>query len=143
MSEVKYESKITSSRASAAAIYRVVSDLSNIERVRGMIPEDRVKELECEPDFVRFKVDGLGQKLGIRIVDKIENSTVKFGLENAPVDGNFWIQTKEVAPGDTRIRLTVKAEMPMMIKMMIGNKLQEGLDQAADMLAQMPFDQWI
>lgn len=142
MSEVKYESKITSCAAPAAAIYRVLSNLSNLERVRDLIPQDKVQEMEFTEDFARFKVDGLGQKIGVRIVDKAEDDFVKFGLENAPVDGNFWIQLKQVSPTDTRIRLTLKADLPLMFKMMLDKKLQEGLDQAADMLARMPFQQW-
>lgn len=142
MAEVKYESKITSSSASAESIYRVLSDLSNLERVRDLIPRDKIQEMEFASDFARFKVDGLGQKIGVRIVDKADNDFVKYGIENAPVDGNLWIQLKQVAPTDTRIRLTIKADFPLMFKMMLDKKLQEGLDQAADMLARMPFQQW-
>lgn len=142
MSETKYESKITSSRASAEDIFAAMSNLHNIEKIKHLIPEDKVKEIECQEDLVRFKVDGLGPKIGIRIVDKEPGNYIKYGLDNAPVDGNFWIQLKEVAPGDTRIKLTIKAELPMMFKMMLDKKLQTGLDQAADMLAQMPFEQW-
>jgi hypothetical protein len=87
-------------------------------------------------------VDGLGQKIVFRIVDRIENDTVKFGVENLPVDGNLWIQIKQVAPMDSRIKVTLKAELPMMIAMMAGKKIQQGIDQAADMLAMIPFEQW-
>ena len=139
MSETKYESKITSANCSAQQIYRVISNLQNLERVRDKIPQDKIQEMEIEPDCIRLKVDGLAQIITIAIVDKIENDTVKFGLEGIPMDGNFWIQLKEVSPTDTRIRLTVKADIPMMFKFMIDKKLQQGLDQAAEMLAQMPF----
>ena len=142
MSESKYESKITSSSYSAAQIYKVISDMQNLEKVKNLIPQDKIQEMEIEPDRVRMKVDGLGQKITIAIVDRIENDTVKFGLEGIPMDGNFWIQLKEVSPTDTRIRLTVKADIPMMFKFMIEKKLQQGLDQAADMLAQFPYSQW-
>ncbi len=142
MSESKYESKITSSPCSAEQIYRVLSNMQNLERVRDMMPKDKIQEMEISPDRVRIKVDGLGQKITIAIVDTIENDTVKYGVEGVPMDAHLWIQLKEVAPGDTRIRLTVKAEIPFMFKMMIGKKLQEGLDQAADMLAQFPYAQW-
>ena len=142
MSETKYESKITSAPCSAQQIYRVMSNLQNLERVRYMIPKDKIQEMEIEPDRVRIKVDGLAQKITIAIVDRIENDTVKFGAEGIPMDANFWIQLKELAPNDTRIKLTVKADIPMMFKMMIGKKLQDGLDQAADMLAQFPYSQW-
>ena len=142
MSETKYESKITSAPCSAQQIYRVMSNLQNLERVRDMIPKDKIQEMEIEPDRVRIKVDGLAQKITIAIVDRIENDTVKFGAEGIPMDANFWIQLKELAPNDTRIKLTVKADIPMMFKMMIGKKLQDGLDHAADMLAQFPYSQW-
>ena len=103
-----YESHIAKVAADASAIYSVVSDLRNLERVRDLIPQDKVQEFETDVDFIRLKVDGLGQKIIIRIVDRIENDTVKFGIEN-----------------------------------LAGNKIQEGIDQAADMMAQMPFEQWV
>ena len=142
MSESKYESKITSAPCSASQIYRVLSNLENLERVRQFIPQDKVQEMEVSPDRVRMKVDGLAQKITIAIVDRIENDTVKFGAEGIPMDANFWIQLKEVSPTDTRIKLTVKADIPFMFKMMLDKKLQQGLDQAADMLAQFPYAMW-
>jgi len=142
MAETKYESKITSSPCSAAQIYRVLSNLKNIERVREFIPQDKVQEMEVTEDSIRMKVDGLGQKITIAIVDRIENDTVKFGAEGIPMQANFWIQLKQVSPVDTRIKLTIKADIPMMFKFMLEKKLQQGLDQAADMLAQFPYAQW-
>lgn len=142
MAETKYESKISSAPCPAAQIYRVLSNLQNIEKVRDLIPQDKVQELEIEPDRIHMKVDGLAQKITIAIVDRIENDTVKFGLEGIPMDANFWIQLKEVTPTDTRIKLTIKAEIPFMFKFMIEKKLQQGLDQAAEMLAQFPYAVW-
>ena len=119
MSESKYESKITSAPCSAQQVYRVLSNLQNLERVRDLIPKDKIQELEIEPDRVRMKVDGLAQKITIAIVDRIENDTVKFGAEGIPMDANFWIQMKELSPVDTRLKLTVKADIPFMFKMMV------------------------
>lgn len=142
MSEVKYESKIHSAAASAEQIYKVLSNLNSLNRVKDLIPKDKVQELEISEDCVRMKVDGLGQKIAISIVDKIENDTIKFGAENIPMEMNFWIQLKEVTPNDTRIKLTLKADLPMMFKMMLDKKLQNGIDQAAEMLAKFPYTQW-
>ena len=142
MSESKYESKITSAPCPAAQIYRVLSNLKNLERVRELIPQDKVQEMEITEDSVRMKLDGLGQKITIVIEDRIENDTIKFGAQGIPMQANFWIQLKEVSPVDTRIKLTVKADIPFMFKFMVEKKLQQGLDQAADMLAQFPYSQW-
>ena len=142
MSQSKYESKITSAPCPAAQVYRVLSDMQSLERVKDLIPKDKIQEMEIEPDRVRIKVDGLAQKFTIAIVNRIENDTVKFGMEGIPMDANLWIQMKEVSPTDTRLKLTIKADIPFMFKMMVEKKLQTGLDQAADMLAQFPYNQW-
>ena len=139
MSEQKYESKIQSIPAPVDKVYPV---LSNLERVRELIPPDKVQEMEISEDSVKFKVDGLAQKVTIRIVDKIENDTIKFGLDNMPMAANFWIQLKEVTPSDTRVKLTVKADIPVFFRMMIEKKLQQGIDDAAVMLTQFPYTQW-
>ncbi len=142
MAEVKYESKVTRALANAEDVYAVLSDLSNLEKVRDLIPQDKIKEMEFDQDYARFKVDGLGQKVCIRIVEREPEKTVKFGVENIPVQANMWIQMKQMGENDTRVRLTIKADMPVMFKMMLDKKMQEGIDQAADMLAQMPYQQW-
>ena len=116
--------------------------MQSLERVKDLIPKDKIQEMEIEQDRVRIKVDGLAQKFTIAIVDRIENDTVKFGMEGIPMDANLWIQMKEVSPTDTRLKLTVKADIPFMFKMMVEKKLQTGLDQAADMLAQFPYNLW-
>lgn len=143
MAETKYESKIQSIPNSAANVYRVLGNLESLSRVQDLIPKDKVQELEINADYVRMKVDGLGQKLVIRIVDRVENDTIKFGLDNAPVQANFWIQLKEVNPNDTRVKLTLKADIPFMFKMMLEKKIQQGLDDGAVMLTQFPYNQWL
>ena len=142
MSECKYESAVTKVVASAQQIYKVFSNLKNLERVKDLIPKDKVQELEIEDESVRMKVDGLGQKITILIVDKTENEVIKYGAEGIPMEMNFWIQMKEVAPIDTRIKLTLKADIPMMFKMMLDKKIQQGIDQAAAMIAQFPYGAW-
>lgn len=141
----KYESKITATPCSAEQVYSVISDLTNLERVRDLIPQDKIQELEITKDYIRIKVDGLGQKINISIVEREPNKTVKYGTENSPVPVNFWIQLVE-KNGQTYIRLTLGADIPFMFKPMLGKyeaKIQEGLDRGAEMFAQMPFQQWV
>lgn len=143
MSEAKYESKVCAIPQDAHVVYQVLSNLENLNRVRDLIPQDKVQELEITPDSIRVKVDGLGQKITIRIVDREEDKMIKFGLDNMPMAANFWIQLKQMAPMDTRVRLTLHADIPMMFRMMLSNKLQTGLDQAAEMLTQFPYQNWV
>lgn len=140
MADVKYESKIGQITANDAAVFAVLSNLENINHFRDVIPQDKIQELEVSSDRVRFKVEGLGQKIAIVILEKEEYKTIKFGAENMPIPFNIWIQLKQVAELDTRIRITIKTDMPAMFKMMFDKKMQQGLDQAVDMLCQVPYN---
>jgi len=142
MSEAKYESKVSSIPCDARTVYQSLGNLENLNRVRDFIPQDKVQELEIASDSIRMKVDGLGQKITIRIVDREENKMLKFGLDNIPMQANFWIQLVEVNPTDTRIRLTLHADIPFMFNMMLDKKIQTGLDQASEMLAKFPYQLW-
>lgn len=140
MADIKYESKIGQIVANDAAVYAVLSNLENINRFRDAIPQEKIQELEISSDRIRFKVEGLGQKIAVVILEKEEYKTIKFGAENLPIPFNVWIQLKQVAEMDTRIRITVKTDMPAMFKMMFDKKIQQGLDQAIDMLCQIPYN---
>ena len=143
MAATKYESKIGQILHNDQVVYAVLSNLENLQRFSEMIPKDKVKEMEITSDYIRIKVDGVAQKFTIRIVEKEEYKTIKFGVDNLPVDINMWIQLKQMAEQDTRIKLTIKADIPMMFRMMFEKKLQQGLDQAVDMLCQVPYNQWV
>lgn len=142
MAEVKYESVVTSSPSSVEAVYGVCGNLKNLSKVDGMLPKDKISDIEYAEDYVRFKIDGLGQKICLRIVDREENKTIKFAAENSPITMNFWIQMKPNNVGGSLLKLTIKADMPLMFKMMLDSKIQKGLDDGARMMAQMPFEQW-
>ena len=142
MSATKYESKIGQILHKDQQVYAVLSNLENLNRFTELIPKDKVKELEISSDCIRIKVEGVAQKFAIRIVEKEENKTIKFGVDNLPMDVNMWIQLKSIGEQDTRIKLTIKADIPMMFRVMFEKKLQQGLDQAVDMLCQVPYDQW-
>ena len=75
--------------------------------------------------------------VALRIDEKVENKHVKITGDGGtvPMDFSFWIQLHQVTEGDTRIRLVLHAELNMMMRMMIGNKLQKGLDQAVESFA--------
>ncbi|MBQ8386848.1 MAG: SRPBCC family protein [Paludibacteraceae bacterium] len=140
MAEIKYESKIGQITANDQQVFAVLSNLENINYFRDAIPQDKIKELEVTKERICLKVDGLGQKIAIAIVEKEEYKTIKFGAENLPIPFNVWIQLKQVAELDTRIRITIKTDMPAMFKMMFDKKMQQGLDQAIDMLCQIPYN---
>lgn len=139
MAEIKYESKIGQINANAANVYAVLTNLENLQKFKDHIPQDKVKEIEVTRDSIRFKIEGIGPKIAIGIVDHEENKMIKYGAENIPIPVNAWIQLKQMEENDTRIRITIKADMPAMFKLMLDKKLQTGLDQAVDMLCHLQY----
>ena len=53
MSEQKYESKIQSIPAPVEKVFPVLSNLKNLERVRDLIPQDKVQEMDVTEDAGR------------------------------------------------------------------------------------------
>lgn len=139
MAEIKYESKIGQINANATNVYAVLTNLENLQKFKDHIPQDKVKEIEVTRDSIRFKIEGIGPKIAIGIVDREENKMIKYGAENIPIPVNAWIQLKQMEENDTRIRITIKADMPAMFKLMLDKKLKTGLDQAVDMLCHLQY----
>ena len=126
----KYESKQQQIRRSAEQIYSALASFSNFTPMLS----DKVEEWQATDDECSFKVKGM--KMALRIVDREVNKTIKIqGAESNPMDFTFWLQLKEVAPYDTRMRIVVHAELNMMMRMMIGKKIQGAVDQMAEAIA--------
>lgn len=135
-----YESDIKTISSSEEVVFNQLSDLNNLKRLQeldlGANSEyaDKLKDMEFDADSVFFSVDGFG-KVGMRIIEREPFKTIKFQSENVPMSANVWIQLKQVAENETKMKLTLKAEIPMMIKMMVDKKLKEGINTIADVIA--------
>ncbi len=126
----KYESKQQQIRRPASEVYRVLSDFTNFTP----LVKDRLQDWQANENSCSFKVQGITMKL--MIVDKEPDSYIKLtGEDGSPLDFTFWIQMKEMGPYDTRMRLVLHADLNMMMKMMIGSKLRDGINQMAEQIA--------
>ncbi|MGC3977913.1 MAG: SRPBCC family protein [Paludibacteraceae bacterium] len=135
-----YESDIKTISSSEEVVFNQLSDLNNLKKLQelnlGEKSEyaDKLKDMEFDSDSVFFNVDGFG-RVGMRVIEREPYKTIKFQSENVPVNANVWVQLKQVAENDTRMKLTLKADIPMMIKMMVDKKLKEGINMIADVIA--------
>ena len=131
-----YESEIKTIFASEEAVFGLLSDLSNLEKFKNLpnAPQ-QLQEVEFDKDSCRFKLEGLGT-VGLRIVERVPNSSIQFETENIPMmKFNAWIYLKQTAENETQMKLKLEVDMPMMIKMMLDNKIKEGINQVADVIA--------
>lgn len=119
-------------------IYVMLSDLSNLERIKDRIPQDKIKDFEFDSDSCSFSVSPVG-KITFQIVDREPCKTIKFQTTNSPVPLFLWIQLKQVQEMDTRMRLTVRAELNSFLKPMVSKPLQDALDKISTVLASLPY----
>ena len=130
-----YESDIKTISSGEEVVFGILSDLNNLQKYQEHIPlTDKVKNLQFDTDSCSFVVDVFG-KVGFRIIEREPSKTIKLTSENAPFQVDVWIQLKEIAENDTKLKLTMKAELPTMIKMMVDKKLQLGINEIAEILA--------
>ena len=119
-------------------IFEMLSDLSNLEKVKDRIPQDKIKDFEFDKASCSFSVSPVG-KITFQIVEREPNKTIKFATTNSPLPLFLWIQLKQVAELDTRIRLTARAELNPFIKPMVEKPLQEAVNRIADVLASLSY----
>jgi hypothetical protein len=119
-------------------IFDMLSDLSNLDKVKDRIPPEKLKDFTFDSDSCSFAVDPVG-KITFQIIDREPNKTIKLATANSPVPLQMWIQLKQVAENDTRMKLTVRAELNPFIKPMVSAPLQNALDKISTLLATLPY----
>ena len=157
----QYESQV---KQIAAPIESVYAKLSNLENLRPVIEnaqnnetlKQKIEESGQDPAYlnmlknVTLSADSIALNTGMMgtfALDIVEREdpavnsgkgTIKFKTAQSPIDANMWIQ---LLPGEqgTRMKLTLRADLNPMLKIMLGNKLEAGIDKFADMLSIIPY----
>ena len=135
----KFESSIKQIAYPQQSVYNMLSDLTNIERVKDKVPEDKLKDLTFDKDTISISVSPVGQ-ISMRIVERDEPKTIKFAIENSPMSFNFWIQILPVSDTASKMKLTIDADIPFFAKGMVSGPLKEGIEKIAEALATIPYE---
>ena len=148
MSLEKYTSQVKQINHNEQVVYNYLSNFENlsgylnsglIEKITEKVPQIKITDFSSDRDSCKFNITGLGLA-EIRVVNREPFKTIKVESSGGlPISLTFWIQLMAVDNFSTKIRLTLHAEMSMMIKMLAGNKLGEGIDKLADTLASLPY----
>jgi len=134
----KFESSVKQIAYPVEDVYRNISDLSNLERVRDRVPADKLDSFKFDSDSVEVSVPPVGT-IKLRIIEREKNKCVKFETEQSPMPFNLWIQMLPVSETESKMKVTVKADIPFMLKGMVSGPLQDGVEKIADALSQIPF----
>lgn len=134
----KFESGIKNIQASQEAVYQKLSDLNNLEKVKGHLSEDKIKNLTFDADSMTMEVNPVG-KITLQIVEKEPCKCIKFETAASPLPFNLWIQILPVTAGECKMKLTIGMDINPFMKAMVQKPLQEGLEKMADTLSLIPY----
>ena len=120
-------------------VYETLADLNNLEKLKNRIPQDKINDFTFDSDSCSFSVQPVGN-IRFSVVDREPMKTIKLVAVQAPVDVTLWIQLKETGERETKLKLTVRAKLNPFLKPMISKPLQGGINQIADILANIPYE---
>lgn len=134
--ETKIESRIGTIASNEERVYNFISNFNNFKQ---FIPADKLQDYQSTEDSCKFSVPNMGQ-VGLRIVEKTPFNTVKVsgdGIANQQF--NLWVQLKQVGENDTKVKITIKAELNPMLKMMVSKPLQNFVDKLVEAMERLQF----
>lgn len=136
--ESKFESGVKHIPYSCRAVFGRLSDMSNIEKVKDRLPQDKVKDLTFDRDSVTVSVPPVGG-IRLKIIEREEPKCIKFVTEQSPLPFRLWIQLLPEGDEACKMKLTIKAELNPFIRGMVAGPLQDGIEKIADTLAMIEY----
>ncbi len=130
----KFESSVKVIPYSQERVYNKISDLSNLESLKGRLPEDKVKDISFDTDTLSFNAAPVGQ-ITLKIVEREPTKCVKLETTNSPLPFNMWIQLVPVTESECKVKVTIGMEINPFMKTMIQKPLNDGLEKMVDMLS--------
>ncbi len=115
-------------------LYMTFVDMRNFKE---FLPEGKKQAVTADFDSISGEIKGIN--IGVRVTERRPYSRIDFKDDNSPFPFNFSIFFDPVSNENNKTNFYIKlqAELNFMMKMMIGSKLQEGLDKIVDSLAAM------
>jgi hypothetical protein len=135
----KFESSVKVIPFTQDLVYRCVSDLSYLEKIRDRIPSHDIDKMSFTADAI--SVSSPVGEVAMHIIEREEPKCVKFETVKSPVPMHLWIQVLPVNESSSKMRLTIDADVPFFLKGVVATPLQEAVEKLADALASIPYDQ--
>ncbi|MBR4842398.1 MAG: SRPBCC family protein [Bacteroidaceae bacterium] len=124
-------------------VYAKVADLSNLQSVaEGLSLQEGVdisaKNLHCTADMAECDISPVGH-ISLSIVSREPFKCIKMETLQSPIRMIAWVQIVSTGPDSCKIRVTLDADINMIMAKMIEKPLTQAVDKLADMLAIIPY----
>ncbi len=137
---MKYTGKPYRLAAARGDVYNRLSDLSGVRERMSSLPDDLKAKMGTvnfpDSETLAFTAPGVGE-MKFRIVERREPDLVRFMADTGVMPIYVDIALAEAGADSTDISATIEAEIPMMLRPLIGGKLQEAADKFGEMFGQL------
>ncbi len=151
---MKEASSVKTINAPIERVYNTLSNLENLRPVLDKIATDEtvytklassgradvlnwLKDVVLTKDRVEIQTPMTGN-VSMVITEREENKCIRFETEKSPINAKLWVQ---VLPQNetTALKLTVDANIPVMLRPMVGAKMKNGVEKLADVISMIKY----
>lgn len=126
-----YTSKHGIVAKSQAELYMAFADMRNFTM---MLPADKKDMVTADYDTITVTVQNFN--IGVRVSGRVPYSLIQMQDNGAPFNFGISMHFDQTAdPYRTDFWIEVTADLNLMMKMMVGSKIQEGIDTIVDQLS--------
>ena len=123
-------------------IYAKISDLGQYQPMVDQLPDEqraRLQGVEFTADSVRMDAPGVG-KLEFKISERKAPNHVGLTAAGSPVPLKLSVDLSEDGPGATVVTPNIDIDIPMMLRPMVGPKMQEAADKLGELVGNINYN---
>lgn len=120
-------------------IFDRFSDLSNLQNQLKELPEDqlaRIGDVKFDTDSIAINTPQVGE-IKFQVTERVAPGKIVFGSPSSPIPLNMILTLKSLTVDSTEVVTAIDVEIPMMLRPLIGGKLQEAADQFSKLMSQL------
>ncbi|MDE6262497.1 MAG: hypothetical protein K2M09_04250 [Muribaculaceae bacterium] len=136
----KYSGKPCRVNLPAALLYERMTNLDQLQGRMSELPEEIRAKMGTinfpDSETLAFTAPGVGE-MKFRIIERNAPSQVKFLADTGMIPINVIIDLAAASEAETDVTATIDADIPLMVRPLIGPKLQEAADKFGEMFGQL------
>ena len=130
---VSYSSKRAVVSKAPYELYMAFVDMRNFLH---FLPEDKKEGVTADYDSIKATVQGF--TIGVKVTDRVPYSKIEFADDGAPFQFKLSMHFDAASdPYKTDFQIKLDADLNIMMKMLLGSKIQGALDKVVDSLVDL------
>lgn len=114
-------------------LYMAFVDMRNFMQ---FLPEDKKEGVTADYDSIQATVQGF--TIGVKVAERVPYSRIEFADDGAPFQFKLTMHFDAASdPYKTDFQIKLDADLNLMMKMLVGSKIQGALDKVVDSLVDL------